>query len=113
MATLKDRSDIFPHIATRIVGGEPEAYVPGTGLSVWEITWLSRVHKGDAYALMRHLRIDPELIAEALDYARAFPDEIETAVREQESRDLDYLRSVLPGIRVVPSEPTPLDEPPA
>ncbi|MGI8826663.1 MAG: hypothetical protein ACR2JC_13630 [Chloroflexota bacterium] len=79
MATLRDHPDTFPHATIRIVNDQPEPYLPGTGLAVWEIAWLSRVYEGDVDALARHLEASPinhALIEEALEYARANPDEL-------------------------------------
>jgi hypothetical protein len=116
MATARDRFETFPHISTRIVNGEPEPYLPGTGLAVWEIAWLTRGYGGDVDAVARHLKacpITPELIAEALDYARVHADEIDTVVEYVEGMTEERLREILPGMTVITYDPDGPDEPPA
>jgi hypothetical protein len=108
MAAQKVRSETFPRISTRIVNGEREPYLPATGLSVWEIVWLSRAYGGDMPALEKHLAANPitrGVIEEALAYARAFPDEIDPVVREVEEMTVERLKELLQGIRPSPPDP--------
>lgn len=103
-------SNPYPHIQLRSVLGQLEAFLPGTGLSVWEITWLSRVYNGDKVAVADHLDIDIELIEEALQYANAHAEEIEPAVSIIEDASEERLRTILPGIRVIDMNTGPDDE---
>ena len=108
MATLTDRSDLFPHVSTRTVNDKPEPYLPGTGLAVWEIVWLWRAYEGDMDALMEHFRglpITRELAGEALAYARTYPDAIDPVVTAVETMTLERLRELLPGIQPFPPDP--------
>jgi hypothetical protein len=106
----------YPHIRLRLASGKTEAYLPGTGLAVWEIAWLSRIYEGDVDAVARHLEacpINPPLIAEALDYARTHPDEIDPVVDLVENMTEERLREVLPGMKVITFDPNAVDEQPA
>lgn len=53
------------HIAFRL-SDQQEAYLPATGLSVWEIVWIAQYHEGNATATARTLGIDSALVQEAL-----------------------------------------------
>lgn len=115
MATLRDQSDTFPHISIRTVNDKPEPYLPGTGLAVWEVVWLSRAYQGDMDALMELFPgppITPELAAEALAYARTYPDEIDRVVVDLETMTPERLRALLPGIQPFPPDPEHDAEPP-
>jgi uncharacterized protein (DUF433 family) len=113
MATLKDRSDIFPHVSSRTVNDKTEPYLPGTGLAVWEVAWLARVYEGDVEAVARHLAacpITPAMIAEALKYARSYPTEIDPVLELVEGMTEERLREILPGMTVLTFDPAATDE---
>jgi hypothetical protein len=101
MTALADQSDTFPHISTRMVNDAPEAFVLGTGLSIWEIAWLARSYNGDAEAVARHTMADRALIEEGLRYAAAHPSQVDAEIRQHTEVSLEELRALLPGIRVV------------
>jgi uncharacterized protein (DUF433 family) len=97
----RDTSAAHPHIQMRTAAGRDEPFVPGTGLAVWEIVWVSRLYGGDLEQTREHLDIDPDLIDEALRYAREFPDEVERSIQIVEEASVERLQSILPGIRIL------------
>jgi hypothetical protein len=111
MATLKDRSDTFPHIAVRTVERE-EAYLPGTGLAVWEVAWIAGGYVGDIEATVQHLGIDCELVEEALAYAAEHDMETQIQIHDHVSWTDEEVMRLMPraraiAIEVEPSEPSP------
>ncbi len=91
----------FPHVRTRIVNEEPDTFVLGTGLSIWEIAWLARCYGSDPYAIARHTLADPALVEEGLRYTAERPDEVEIEIQRHTEVALEDLQAMLPGIRVV------------
>ncbi len=73
-----------------------QAYLQGSTLAVWEIMLLVRSYKGDAPAAARHLRWPEAKIRAAVNYATAFPEEIEQATSENDAVDLETLKRMLP-----------------
>jgi uncharacterized protein (DUF433 family) len=88
------------HIAVRTVE-QTEAYLPGTGLTVWEVAWIAREHDGEMDAIVRHLGIDCSLVQEALDYAAEHHAEIEQQIHDHVSWSMDEIKRLLPQARGV------------
>lgn len=112
MATKRDAHNTaneFPHIAIRSVEGMPEAYLPGTGLSVWEIAWLGRAYSGAAHAIAEHTGAGPDLVEEGLRYAAEYCQEIDEEIVRHTERPLEDLLEMFPGMRVVSIEPDDSD----
>lgn len=103
MVTARDETQRFPHISFRRVdGGRLEAYLVGSGLAVWEITWLSRSYGGDVQAIAdNHTVVGPELIEEGLRYAAEHAEEIDVEIERHTERPLEELLELLPGMRVI------------
>jgi uncharacterized protein (DUF433 family) len=108
VATTKTKGDPgdrtprrFPHVEVRVVDGEPEPYIPSTGLAVWEVAWLARAYDGDAEAIARHTLVDRELIEEGLRYAAEHTDEIDAQIALHTERSLEELLELLPSMRVL------------
>jgi hypothetical protein len=73
-----------------------QAYVQGSSLAVWEVMLLVRSYKGDAASVARHLQWPERKVKAAINYAEAFPDEIQEALAENDSVDFDALRRMAP-----------------
>ncbi|HWX19143.1 MAG TPA: transcriptional regulator [Candidatus Binatia bacterium] len=76
------------------------ACLQGTRLQVWWIARLAREFKGDARKVTTHLDLSPAQVKAALIYAKAFPDEIEAAIRDYESFSLEELKRQVPQVEV-------------
>jgi hypothetical protein len=74
-----------------------QAYIQGSTLAVWEVLLLVRGYKGDAAAVAKHLGWPEAKVETALNYAEAFPEEIEQALSENAATDFDALKRMLPG----------------
>ena len=73
-----------------------QAYLQGSTLAVWEVVLLIRSHKSDIPAAARHLRWPEAKVRAALNYAEAFPDEIEQAIAENRATGFEQLKRMLP-----------------
>lgn len=73
-----------------------QAYIQGSTLAVWEVLLLVRSHKADIGAVARHLHWPEAKIRAAINYAEAFPDEIEATLAENATTDFGALKRMLP-----------------
>ena len=72
------------------------ACMQGSTLAVWEVMLLFRSYKQDASAVARHLRWPEAKVEAAVNYAEAFPGEIDEAISENTAVDLKALKRMLP-----------------
>jgi hypothetical protein len=75
-----------------------QAYVQGSTLAVWEVLLLVRSYKADVSAVAAHLRWPEAKVQAAMNYARAFPEEVEGALSENAEVDFEALRRMLPQL---------------
>lgn len=73
-----------------------QAYIQGSTLAVWEVLSLLRSYDGKIAAVARHLRWLEAKVKAAVNYAEAFPQEIEEAIAENEAVDFMTLKRMLP-----------------
>jgi len=73
-----------------------QAYIQGSTLAVWEVMFLLRSYDGNVAAVAKHLRWPEAKIRAAINYAEAFPEEIDEATAENDSADLETLKRMLP-----------------
>jgi hypothetical protein len=73
-----------------------QAYIQGSTLAVWEVMLLLRSYKADVSAVARHLRWPEAKVQAAVNYAAAFPEEIEEALSENDAVDIETLKRMLP-----------------
>ena len=73
-----------------------QASIQGSSLAVWEVIRLAREYKSDAAAVARHLRWPEAKVHAAFNYARAFPDEINQAIADNDAMDFQSLSQMLP-----------------
>jgi len=94
------RRDEFGFIDFRNSPVGRQAYLQGSTLAVWEVVWISRSYKGDVLKTADHLELSPLKVQAALNYAKAFPDEVGSAIAEQETSDFETLSRMLPQAEV-------------
>lgn len=75
-----------------------QAYIQGSTLGVWEVMLLVRSYRQEARAVAQHLAWPESKVQAAVNYAAAFPNEIEEAIAENDAADLQSLRRMLPQI---------------
>jgi hypothetical protein len=61
----------------------------GSTLAVWEVMFLLRSYKGNAAAVAKHLRWPEAKVRAAVNYAEAFPEEIDAGTAENDSADFE------------------------
>jgi hypothetical protein len=80
-----------------------QACLQGSTLAVWEVMLLVNSYKKDVSAVARHLRWPEAKVQAALNYARAFPLEINDLIAENETTDFTALKHMLPqAVEFVP-----------
>ncbi len=78
-----------------------QAYIQGSGLAVWEAVMLVRAYDGDMEKVAKHLRWPIQRVQAAINYATAYPDEIDSAIADNEAYDAERVSRMLPGTRVL------------
>jgi uncharacterized protein (DUF433 family) len=73
-----------------------QAFIQGTRLSVWLVVKIARLYGNDVEKTTEHLGRPPLQIQAALNYAKAFPGEIEAAIKDDASYDFAKLSNLLP-----------------
>ncbi|MCI0748809.1 MAG: hypothetical protein L0Y58_25665 [Verrucomicrobia subdivision 3 bacterium] len=94
------RTDEFAFIDFRDSPFGRQACIQGSRLAVWQVVSLARSYGGDAARTARHLEWPLMKVQAALNYASAFPDEIESAIRDSQSYDFQKLSRMLPQAEV-------------
>jgi hypothetical protein len=73
-----------------------QACLQGSTLAVWEVMLLIRSYKNNVSAVARHLKWPEVKVQAAVNYARAFPEEINGALEENDTADFEALKRMLP-----------------
>lgn len=90
----------FPYIQFRDFGAGLEAFVSGTRLRVWWVVTLVRDYEGDIAKAAEHLNFSERKVTAVMNYAAAFPDEIEHAIADNQRR-ADELERRLSSVKEV------------
>lgn len=86
----------FAFIDFRDSSAGRQACLQGTTLAVWEVMMLARARGNDAAAIAKYLRWPASKVQAAFNYAKAFPDEINTAIADNDATDFEALSRMLP-----------------
>jgi len=73
-----------------------QAFIQGTRLSVWMVVKIARFYGNDVTKTAEHLARPALQIQAALNYAKAFPEEIEAAIKDNASYDFAKLSNMVP-----------------
>jgi len=73
-----------------------QAHMQGSSLAVWEVLLLVQSYKADVAAVAAHLKWPEAKVQAAVNYARAFPDEIDGALAENDATGFEALKRMLP-----------------
>jgi hypothetical protein len=90
------RRSEFAFIDFRDSAAGRQACVQGSSLAVWEVMLIARDHRNKATAVAKHLRWPEAKVQAAFNYSKAFPEEIQSAIAENEAMDFEALSRVLP-----------------
>jgi uncharacterized protein (DUF433 family) len=96
------RRDEFAFIDFRDSPSGRQACIQGSTLAVWEVAWIARGYEDNVEKTAAHLCMSPLKVKAALNYARAFPDEIQEAIQEHKSSDFESLSRMLPQAEIFP-----------
>jgi uncharacterized protein (DUF433 family) len=92
------RRDEFAFIDFRDSAIGRQAYVQGSRLAVWQVVSLARTYGRHVAKTAAHLGWPTAKVQAALNYAAAFPDEIEDALRDSQASGFEKLSRLLPEI---------------
>jgi hypothetical protein len=90
------RRDEFAFVDFRDSAVGRQAYIQGSRLAVWQVVSLARQYAGDAKKTCAHLGWPAVKVLAALNYATAFPDEIEAAIQDAQACSFDRISRTLP-----------------
>ena len=77
-----------------------QAYIQASRLSVWMVVKIARIYGGSVKKTADHLQRPLPQIQAALNYAREFPQEIESAIQDNDSYDVARISRMLPQARL-------------
>jgi hypothetical protein len=86
----------FAFIDFRDSAAGRQAYIQGSTLAVWEVLLLIQSYRADILAVARHLKWPEAKVQAAVNYAKAFPEEIESAWLENSATEFEALKRMLP-----------------
>lgn len=92
-----DRTESHPGIAFRGTEGSRRAWAPGTALDVWEI--VAAHAKMGRKRVLEESRISEDRLDAALAYHRAYQDEVDEKVLEND-RPLEHWRERCPDLNI-------------
>jgi uncharacterized protein (DUF433 family) len=95
---LRERD--FPWIEFRDSGYGRQAFLKGTRLAVWHVVLAARGLDHDVTRIAEYFNFPENQIAAVLNYAAAYPDEIQAAIDEDEAAEA-MLEHWLPNLEVV------------
>jgi hypothetical protein len=90
------RASEFALIDFRDSAAGRQACIQGSSLAIWEVILLVRSHKQNLTATAKHLHWPVLKLQAAVNYAEAFPDEIDEALAEYSAVDFTALKRMLP-----------------
>ena len=91
------RRSEFAFIDFRDSAAGRQAHIHGSTLAVWEVLLLVKAYKGQVAAVAKHLQWPEARVQAAINYAEAFPQEVDQALAENAATDFDSLKRLLPG----------------
>jgi hypothetical protein len=80
-----------------------QAYIQGSSLAVWEVVWIARGYDNSVQKTAAHFEMSPLKVISALNYAKAFPNEINTVLQEHEASDFESLSQMVPQAEIFPA----------
>ncbi len=88
-----------------------QAFVEGTRILVWRVVTLVREYDGDVAKTAEHPTWPESKVKAALNYAEAFPQEIEDAITDDRTYDFETLKRLILSLELlhVPSKEPKID----
>jgi len=85
----------FPYVEFRDSAIGPQAYIKGRRVQVWMLIQIAQSYGGNLKKTAKHLQYPEEWVQCAFDYAKAYPDEINSAIEENRSITFDDIKRKL------------------
>jgi uncharacterized protein (DUF433 family) len=95
--SLREAEFAFIEFRNSAAGRQP--YVKGIGMAVWEVAMVARRYNNDATRTAALLEWPLVKIQAALNYAEAFPEEIQAAL-DDNNKGFEELKRILPSIQL-------------
>jgi hypothetical protein len=73
-----------------------QAYIQSSSLAIWEVLLLVQSYKADVAAVAAHLKWPEAKVQAAVNYAKAFPEEIDGALAENDAIGFEALKRMSP-----------------
>jgi hypothetical protein len=77
-----------------------QAYVAGSRLAAWQVAWLARAYDGNPARVAEHLQWPLIKVQAGLEYCKAFPQEIQEALDDNDAIDFVQLKRLLPQLEL-------------
>ena len=105
------REEEFSYVEFRnsVIGRQ--AYVRGSRVTIWMLEWIARAFDHDPVRVAEHLSWPVHKVRGGLEYAKAFPEEVNEAIAEHEAADFASLKRILPQAELIVVSGKDLDEP--
>lgn len=84
-----------------------QAFIQGSRLTVWMVVKIARLYGQDVEKTAELLGRSGLQIQAALNYARAFPEQIEAAIKDHDSYDYARISNMLPQTELFVAGPGP------
>jgi uncharacterized protein (DUF433 family) len=78
-----------------------QAFVQGTRIQVWRAVTLVREYDGDIGKTAEYLNWPESKVKAALNYAEAFPQEIDDAIADDRAYDFEQLKRLIPSLELL------------
>lgn len=82
-----------------------QAYIEGTRVAVWQVVTLMRGYEEDLQKTAKHLTWPDSKVRAALNYAAAFPEEIQSAIDDGKAHDFSRLSRLVPALERIEVPP--------
>ena len=106
------RMSEFAFIQFRDSAAGRQAYIQGMGLAVWEVVFVARSNGMDVARTAERLEWPENKVRAALNYAAAYPGEIQAALEDNDV-GFDALARMLPGLQRFSADETDTSQPAA
>ena len=90
------RRSEFAFVDFRDSAAGRQAYIQGSSLAIWEIMLLVQSYNADVAAAAAHLKWPEGKVQAAVNYGKAFPEEIDGALAENGATGFEALMRMLP-----------------
>jgi hypothetical protein len=90
------RASTFAYIEFRNSPVGRQAYIKASTLAVWEVIAVGESYSMDAALTSAHFEWPVHRVQAAFQYARAYPDEIHTAIADNRSMTFEQLKRMFP-----------------